>query len=240
MGNRVQIHTDKYPEQLARVMGRKAPRQLHYRGNLDLISRKAVGVSGSRRVSEAGRHYAGAYAAELACGGWTIVSGYATGVDMASHHAALAAGGTTVIVLPEGIGQWRLKPELEAVWDWNRALVVSQFEPTDPFRAYQAIKRNAVIAALSRAVLVVEAGEKGGTLNTGLTALELGVPIYVPSYTGLPQTATGNQQLVARGARQLHTDRDRLDENIRQMTEAMNRPTASAYQPSLFTELACA
>jgi DNA processing protein len=192
-----------YPRDLVRAMGFKGPQCLHCRGNLNLLNGQGIGFSGSRKASLKGLEVAKAYATRFARQGWTVTSGYANGVDLAAHRAALAAGGTTVVVLPHGIDQFRVRPELGDVWDWNRAVVVSQFEPEALFKPYRAIQRNALIAGLSQAVLVFEAGYLGGTLNTGLTTLSLGIPLFAPLYPELPPTARGNQLLIARGARSL-------------------------------------
>lgn len=191
--------SDQYPAALAQALGKKAPKQVQCLGNLGLIYSQAIGFSGSRRASNSGRVVAAAYAGEFARKGWTVASGYASGIDLAAHRAALAAGGNTVVVLPHGTEHFRVRTELKDVWDWNRALVVSQFEPTAPFQAYRAIHRNAVIAGLSKGVLVFEASAAGGTMNTGLTTLALGIPLFTPAYPEMPETATGNQLLTERG-----------------------------------------
>ena len=152
-----------------------------------------------------------------------MVSGHASGVDVAAHRAALAAGGTTILVLPHGMDQFRLRRELQPVWDWSRALVVSTYESQAEFKPFRAIHRNAVIAGLSQGIVVFEAGNLGGTLNTGLTTLKLKKPLFAAVYEEMPPTATGNRLLIARGARPLDTDRDSADHHTRRMAEVMEQ-----------------
>jgi DNA processing protein len=195
--------SDQYPAALAQALGKKAPKQMQCLGNVGLLYSQAIGFSGSRKAGNSGRAVAAAYAGQFARKDWTVTSGYASGIDLVAHRAALAAGGNTVVVLPYGMEHFKMRTELVDVWDWNRALVVSQFEPTAPFQAYRAIHRNAVIAGLSKALLVFEASAAGGTMNTGLTTLALGIPLFTPVYPEMPETATGNQLLSEKGARKL-------------------------------------
>jgi len=217
----VNIDSSQYPGHLARALGGKAPRQLHCRGNLALLVSNTVGFSGSRKASPRGLDLAETYAGQFARESWTVVSGYASGVDVASHRAALAAGGATILVLPHGMDRFTLRLELQKVWDWRRVLVVSQFAPEAPFQAFRAIQRNAVIAGLSHGVLIFEAAALGGTLNTGLTTLNLKIPLFAATYKGMPVTAVGNRLLLARGGRPLDTDRETVSCHMKEMTEAM-------------------
>ena len=222
----VNLNSQHYPRQLADALGRKAPAQLYCRGNLDLLHTKAVGFSGSRKASAKGLDQAETYARQLAREGWTVASGHANGVDVASHRAALAAGGTTILVLPQGMDYFRLRSELEPVWDWKRALVISQHEPQANFMPYRAIQRNAVIAGLSQGVVVFEAAGLGGTLNTGLTTLGQRKPLFAAVYEGMPPEAVGNRLLIARGARPLETDRENPAHHTDKMAELMEQAGA--------------
>ena len=219
----VNLNTQNYPNQLAQALGRRAPGQLDCRGNLELLRTPGVGFSGARQASPKGLEQADTCARQLAREGWTIVSGHASGVDVASHRAALAAGGTTILVLPHGMDQFRLRPELQPVWDWRRALIVSPYEPQAAFKPFRAIQRNAVIAGLSQGVVVFEAGNLGGTLNTGLTTLKLKRPLFAAVYDEMPPTATGNRLLIARGARALETDQETPARNAHRMAEVMEQ-----------------
>src|SRR5712691_9862511 len=94
-----------YPASLAAL--RNAPPCLFYRGPLDLLYGPGIGMCGSRNASPDGLRAAKACGEVAADQGITVVSGYARGVDMSTHVSSLAAGGTTAIVLPEGISNLR-------------------------------------------------------------------------------------------------------------------------------------
>src|SRR5207244_3022158 len=120
---------EPYPSSLTSVLGEAAPPVLFARGDLDILSRPGVGFAGSRKSSPRGLAIAGAAARELAQRGANIVSGYANGVDLAAHRAALEAGGATTLVLAEGILHFRVKSDLADVLEHGRYLVLSEFPP---------------------------------------------------------------------------------------------------------------
>lgn len=115
-----------YPERLQTLLGQKAPPLLMVLGNELLLEKPAVGFCGSRKASEKGLATARDCSDQLAQEGINIVSGYAAGVDMAAHRAALECGGTTVLVLCEGILHFNIKKDLKDIWDWERIAVVSE------------------------------------------------------------------------------------------------------------------
>jgi DNA processing protein len=126
-------------------------------------------------------------------------------------------GGSTVLVLPEGFDHFRINAELRDVWDWNRVLVVSQFEPRTIWKSYHAMARNKVIMGLSCAMVVVEAGEKGGTRAAGEEALRLHIPLFAVDYGFDENVAPGNRALIRRGARPLKKGRETGEPNLRQL-----------------------
>lgn len=192
---------DGYPVSLAQM--RAAPPALFVSGPRHLLGASGLGLCGSRRASARGLRAARTCAEVGSNRGFNIVSGYARGIDMAGHTAALTHGGHTVIVLAEGIRHFRTRRgEFADAWDPQRAVVVSQFSPTQPWSAGAAMARNAVISGLSRAVVVVEAGATGGTLAAGLHALERGQPVMVLQ---LFDTPAGNELLIQRGATPVHS-----------------------------------
>lgn len=187
--------TSEYPRLLDQVLN--APPVLFCSGQLSLLSAPSVGMCGSRRVSNEGIRAATSCGSFAASQDLVSVSGYARGVDMATHVSALDSGGTTIIVLPEGIDHFRVKREIAGVWDPSRALVVSQFSPTQTWNAGGAMARNSVIIGLSLALVVIEAGERGGTLSAGQRALELGRRVITLQFSNMPP---GNVMLLESGA----------------------------------------
>lgn len=176
------------------------PGVLFLHGNADLLHVSAVGMCGSRNASEQGLRAAFACGEEVASHDLAIVSGYARGVDTQTHLAALENGGCTVIVLAEGINHFRRKRAFaQTGLPLDRVLVISQFPPSQPWTVGGAMTRNGVIAALAMALVVVEAGETGGTFNAGIQALDLGRPVLALDFTS-SATPLGNQMLFKRGA----------------------------------------
>lgn len=192
----VLLGDDAYPRQLASLGS--PPPLLFFRGPEGLFHHQSFSVCGSRSATSAGLHASRASAEVLAKRNIQVVSGYARGVDMAAHIGALAAGGSTTIVLAEGIDRFRVRQgEFARVWDEDRALVISQFAPSMTWRAASAMARNSVISGLGRALLVVEARETGGTIAAGVGALKKSLPVLVLE---AGTDAPGNRVLLDRGA----------------------------------------
>ena len=199
------IRDERYPARLRELSS--PPPFLFVSGNLDLLRERGVGMCGSRSASMRGLEYARIFGREVAARGLHVISGYARGVDIETHLGALEAGGSTVIVLAEGILHFRVRRDFGAVpFDLGRVLVVSQFAPSQPWNAGAAMTRNGVIAALSDALLVIEAGGKGGTLNAGEQALSLDRPVYAIDYKDDPPE--GNRILLQKGAKPLRSPKE--------------------------------
>lgn len=214
-----------YPTALRTLFGDLIPPDLWFAGNLDLLKSRAVGFCGSRNATDGGLHVAADCASQLSKHRIAVVSGYASGVDMKSHEAALSSGGTTIIVLPEGIEHFRIKKTIKDVWDWNRTLVLSYFPPNAIWRADRAMDRNKVIVALSNAVIVLEARETGGTLNAGYCALRMHKPLFVALYDDMNGGREGNQRLLDEGATPLRKNRTSGTAEIRRVLDAVDART---------------
>jgi DNA processing protein len=193
-----------YPLSLKQIFGELAAPPLSYMGNLKLLDDVGVGFCGSRKASDDGIAITTDIVEQLSFHNVVAVSGYAKGVDSAAHSAALSSNGKTVIVLPEGINHFRVRKNLEAVWDWERVLVISQFRDDFIWRADRAMERNKLIVGLSKAAIVVEAGETGGTINAGFFALKMKFPLLVVSFADDGGTRSGNRELLRLGAHQLN------------------------------------
>jgi DNA processing protein len=231
---------DRYPAPL-RGPRPRAPALFSW-GRQDLLNRPAVGMCGSRDASPRGLDAAAACGEEVARAGFTIVSGYARGVDTETHLAALREGGVTIIVLAEGILHFKPKRAFNGLpFDEEHVLVVSQFPPQQAWASWAAMARNQVIVSASRALVVIEAGERGGTLDAGLHALRAGRPLFVLDLGD--DAPPGNRRLLKQGATAVHTRKelrdllhDRVSANggsIRQlqMTDTLHGPSPAGFGP---------
>jgi DNA processing protein len=197
---------DRYPQKLAAALAADRPLVLFCKGNLELLDTPGVGFCGSRNASPLGIAVAGDCAAQVAVSGFNVVSGNAKGVDVAAHAAALAAMGTTTIVMAEGILRFKLKPEVLGPMDLNRTLIVSQFHPKSMWSVGYAMTRNLTICGLADAMVVVEAGATGGTFHAGESCLRIGRPLFAADYQHNGDTNSGNAILIRRGAIPLRKD----------------------------------
>ena len=196
-----------YPERLAALPD--PPDELRVRGRLD--DRARVALVGSREADPALARLAERLAGDLAGRGMGVVSGGARGIDTAAHEGALAAGGETIAVLGAGID----RPYPAA----NRALfdriaasgaVVSELPDAAPPTRWTFPRRNRIIAALARAVVVVQAGDRSGALITADVARRIGVPVgAVPGPPNDPRTR-GCNGLIRGGATLVEDVRDVL------------------------------
>lgn len=195
----------RYPSRLAAL--KSPPPVLFYRGDVGILTLPTIGMCGSRRASEAGLRAARVCATTAARAGLVVASGNAAGVDTEAHLGALEGGSATVLVLPEGALHYRPR-RADAVDDvTDRVLVVSQFPPRQPWSVGSAMTRNAVIAGIGDALVVIEAGSEGGTLNAGKQALAMGRPVIALEFDSV-QTPPGNAILHAKGAIRLRRATD--------------------------------
>lgn len=188
-----------------------APKTLWVRGDPNLIFDPfgdRIAIVGARACSEYGRHIAQFWAHELAYRCITIVSGLARGIDAAAHRGALAAGtggGLTIAVL--GCGIDRVYPvghtELASEIVEAGGCIVSEYEPGVEPAPWRFPARNRIIAGLSRAMLVVEAYERSGSLIAADFALACGSDLYATPGPVTSEIATGTNKLIRDGRAKL-------------------------------------
>lgn len=198
---------------------RNLPPVLFVRGPADLMTVRSVGFCGSRSATERGLAVASDIAEQVARQGLNVVSGGAKGVDITAHRTALSRGGTTTVVLAEGILQYRMRNELRDVFDPARTFVVSEFFPDDRWLAGRAMQRNRTICALSRALVLIEARSTGGTFAAGEAALGMGLPLFTADYSAQHEGNDGNRILLERGALRLRQSRATGRANLAQLLE---------------------
>jgi DNA processing protein len=192
-----------FPWRVAQM--RHTPAVLFTWGNQGLLNEQGVGMCGSRNVSDRGLRAARQCGDEVAGHELMIISGYARGVDTETHLAALGSGGRTAIVLAEGIDHFKKKRAFDGVdFDPSRIVVISQFAPSQAWNVGAAMARNRVIVGLGRALVVIEAGETGGTLDAGMQALKTNKPVLALEFSE-GATPAGNAILHDLGAIRIGT-----------------------------------
>ncbi|MEI6509588.1 MAG: DNA-processing protein DprA [bacterium] len=204
----------------------------------------ALAVVGTRQPSLYGRQVAARLVAELARTGLTIVSGLARGLDAEAHRATLENGGRTWAILGSGF-QRIYPPENVGLAHRLRSagLLISEYPPPIEPAPWHFPARNRLIAALSLGVLVVEAGERSGTLLTADFALELGREVFaVPGPITSPQSV-GCHRLLKQGAKLVEKAEDVLEElrlELFPLAPQTARPDLTAEEEELQQLLAAA
>jgi len=153
---------------------------LYAAGDLKLLARACVAIVGSREASPAGRRMAWQLASELVAQGVVVVSGLAAGIDAAAHRGAMEMGGRTIAVI--GTPLDRAYPKRHARLQetiHEQHLLLSPFAPGTGTSRGHFPARNRVMARLADATVVVEAGEKSGTLHQVREALAVGRPVLI-------------------------------------------------------------
>ena len=175
------------------------PPVLWTRGDLAHLHRPCVAIVGARVASAAGQRFARGLAAELGEAGFGVVSGMARGIDAAAHAGALPHG--TVAVLAGGVDDI-YPPEHRDLYGQIVATgcVVSEREPGRTAVAKDFPRRNRIIAGLCRAVVVVEAELRSGSLITARLAAEQGREVLAVPGSPLDPRARGTNDLIRQGA----------------------------------------
>lgn len=200
-----------YPSDLLQL--REPPPVLYLRGTLPDPDRTAVAVVGSRRAGGYGRRVARELSREAARHGVVVVSGLALGIDGEAHAGALEAEGTTVAVLGGGVERARPSAHRRLYREiLNRGgAVVGEWPPGTPARAFHFPRRNRILAALARLVVVIEASARSGALSTAAHARRLGRDVAaVPGPIDQPGHR-GSNELIRDGAGAILEVDDLLD-----------------------------
>ncbi len=208
-----------------------APLVLFMRGAIKKNDSLAVAVVGAREPSRRAEAVAATFGRELAGRGVTVVSGLALGIDAAAHRGALEAEGRTIAVLGSGIRFIHPKENAElAEQIIGSGALVSELHPNTPPRGPQLMARDRIVSGLSRAVIVVEAGEKSGSLDTAGRARKQGRAIY--AVPGSP----GTDLLLANGAIRLDPGKISFDDLAERITRSAlpDQDASPPHQEALF------
>lgn len=221
-GEFISILNSNYPKILSSALKNSTPPILSYFGNLQLLQKPSVGFCGSRKASQKGLEIAKDCVERLVNEGFVLISGYADGVDQQVHLTALESGGSTIIIMPQGLLNFKIRTTLRTKWDWNRVLVISEFLPNAVWLASRAMQRNRTIIGLSRAMVLIEAGETGGSIDAGIKTLDMKRNLFIPFYGDEPESAIGNKKLLALGGIPLLKDKHTGKPNLNKLIEKVN------------------
>lgn len=211
-----------YPGQLAQCGD--APPVLWVRGNTDLLDRPLVAMVGTRNASSLGARMARQLAEDLSQAGFGVVSGLARGIDALAHKAALPGG--TIAVMAGGLDVIYPLENTELAHDIaRRGLCLSE----QPFglepRARHFPQRNRIVAGLAKAVIVVEAAARSGSLITARNAADYGREVLAVPGHPMDTRASGCNHLLRDGATLIRSAAD--------VIEALGPAKTPAAQPDL-------
>ncbi|MDT8859039.1 DNA-processing protein DprA [Alkalihalobacillus sp. MEB130] len=176
-----------------------------------LCSEQRLAVIGTRAPTPIGRKTVSTLIPPITKKGWTIVSGFAKGIDSLAHWEAVNASGTTIAVLGSGHSYVYPKENVSLFSQMSKShLILSEYPPQTPPQKWHFPARNRIISGLSKAVLVIEAKEKSGSLITADQALEQGRDVFaVPGSIYSPQSQ-GTNYLIQQGAMLVRNEYDIL------------------------------
>ena len=200
--NRIRPDEHNFTQRLASIAN--PPKSLCFMGTLPTSGAPVVAIVGSRKPSAYGREVTEQLAGDLATAGCIIVSGLALGIDGIAQKAALEAGGTVIGVIPNEL------PDISPQTNYRLAMniiknggaILSEWKKGDGkiVNRWSFLERNRLVSGLADAVIITEAAERSGTLNTAAHALSQGRDVFaVPGNITSPLSA-GCNALLKQGA----------------------------------------
>lgn len=180
------------------------PKSLCYMGKLPEANAPVVSIVGSRKPSAYGKEVTERLATELASAGCIIVSGLALGVDGIAQKAALEAGGTVVAVVPNELPDISPRTNYKLAMDIIKkgGAVISEWMKGDNkiVNRWSFLERNRLVSGLADGIIITEATERSGTLNTASHALNQGRDLFVVPGNITSPLSAGCNNLLKQGA----------------------------------------
>jgi len=243
MQNVIYKDDEDYPEFLKQTKG--APKQIYFKRFLEVgpqtldksIFNNCLAVVGSRKLTNYGKQTIEKIVGEVAMNGITIVSGFMYGGDAEAHQAAVKVGGRTIAVMPCGIDLIHPEDQEELYNDIlkNNGLIISEYKGDMKPTLWTYPQRNRIVAGLSKAVLVIEAGEKSGSLITANLAKKFGRKVFAVPGPIASSVSVGTNRLIKEGAEMVLSARDVLgwfkDLNQRRRPSLVHRPRLEKLHP---------
>lgn len=203
-GHYITIDDPEYPEKLKRLAC--PPWILFYEGDIRLLKEIGCGIVGSRNASVEGIKNCSSITKTLK-EKYVIISGMAKGIDAQAHYCALQR--KTIGVIGCGLDVVYPKENVVLYQQMRKTqLLISEYPSGTKPLAYHFPWRNRIIAALSEAIIVVEARKRSGSLLTVNEALELSIPIYCVPYGYENEAGKGCNLLISQGAYILYDEED--------------------------------
>lgn len=196
----------RWPESL-NDLGERAPLCLWVRGNAAALAQAGVGVVGARACTRYGERVAADLAAGAVGARLAVISGGAFGIDAAAHRAALSRGGVTVAFQAGGVDRFYPVAHTDLLEEiCENGAVVSEAPPGSAPMRQRFLMRNRLIAALSRAVIVVEASWRSGALSTARHAADLMRPVGAVPGPVTSMASAGCHRIIREGLAVCVTD----------------------------------
>lgn len=235
----IALGEDEYPEALK--FSANPPPLLTIKGDVTQLQKPALSIVGTRNCSALGLKLTQKLAGDVGAEGFTIVSGFARGIDTKAHVAALKtgtiaclAGGINIIYPPEN-------EQLYADFLEYKGLFITEMPFNLTPKAVHFPRRNRIIAGISHATLVIEAAIKSGSLITAQMAVDLGREVLAVPGSPLDPRAAGPNSLIKRDATLVRHKYDILDalafvKDNQQLAQQQIEQVAAA-EPDLFADI---
>lgn len=211
-----------YPQNLITLQD--LPLVLYVDGNENCLNNElSVSVVGARKASDYGRAVARALSSAMASVGFTVVSGGALGIDSEAHRGALEENGKTVCVLGCGLGtNYLMENEPLRREIVQNGAIVTEYPPFTPASKISFPQRNRIISGLTLGTVVVEAGERSGSLITARLASEQGRDVFAVPGDLVSSSFLGTNNLIRNGARAVFSPNDILEEYCYRFFDKIN------------------
>jgi DNA processing protein len=203
--------SEYYPSKLLTLQN--LPLVLYVDGDESVLKNElSISVVGARKASDYGKGVARALSSAMAEIGFTIVSGGALGIDSAAHQGALDENKPTICVLGCGLGtNYLMENEPLRREIVKNGAIITEFAPYTSATRVTFPLRNRIISGISLGTIVVEAGERSGSLITARLALEQGKDVFAVPGDLVSSSFLGTNNLIREGATPVFSPNDILD-----------------------------
>jgi len=206
----------EYPKEFKKL--KKVPKEIFYKGNLELLNKPKVAIVGSRKVLNYTRTLVHELSSKLSRAGVIVVSGAALGVDAVAHRASFP---NTIAVMPTSLDVIYPKINKEMIEQIHKdSLAISEYKAGTKINKYSFVERNRLVTALSEAVVIAQADLESGSMHSARWALEQGKELFV-----LPQRigeSDGTNSLVSSGDAELIDNIDKFVERFGTISEQID------------------